>query len=180
MSGASRPTGRGRRAAAAVRPARASDAPAVLALARRFATSFRVDERAFRRSYRALLAARDAHVLVAESSGAVVGYALGFDHLALFANGRVAWLEELMVDEAWRRRGIGGLLVRAIEAWARSRGCRLLGLATRRAADFYVAIGYEESAVYFRKRLAPGARGGQPSRAGGQPRRYSAEPRRAR
>ena len=39
------------------------------------------------------------------------------------------------------------------EAWAAARGCRLVALATRRAAAFYGAIGYEESATYFRKIL---------------------------
>jgi GNAT superfamily N-acetyltransferase len=170
--------GRGARGqpAAVIRPARAADARAVLALARPFATSFRVDGRAFRRSYREVLASADARLLVAESGGALVGYALGFDHRAFFANGRVAWLEELMVAEARRRRGVGRRLVRAFEAWARSRGCRLLGLATRRAAGFYTAIGYEESAVYFRKLLRSSAAAVSPAvrgsgRRSGRPRR---------
>ena len=33
------------------------------------------------------------------------------------------------------------------------RDCALVALATRRAAPFYRALGYEESAVYFRKIL---------------------------
>jgi hypothetical protein len=37
------------------------------------------------------------------------------------------------------------------EAWAASRECKLVALATRRAADFYQAIGCAESATYFRK-----------------------------
>lgn len=140
---------------ATVRPAIASDTHAVLSLAKGFATSFAVDERAFLRSYEALLHATDARLLVAESEsdGAVIGYLLGFDHPTFFASGRVAWVEELTVQEAHRRRGHGALLMRAFEAWARTRGCRLVGLATRRASAFYAAIGYEESAVYFRKRL---------------------------
>ncbi|MGI5183418.1 hypothetical protein ACQEVZ_44890 [Dactylosporangium sp. CA-152071] len=34
-----------------------------------------------------------------------------------------------------------------------SRNCSLVTLATRRAAPFYVALGYEESAAYLRKVL---------------------------
>jgi hypothetical protein len=45
------------------------------------------------------------------------------------------------------------MLMRGFEAWARARECRLVSLATRRASAFYAAIGYEESAVYFRKLL---------------------------
>jgi hypothetical protein len=39
----------------------------------------------------------------------------------------------------------------AFERWAEGQGCALVALATRRAAAFYRAVGYEESAVYFRK-----------------------------
>ncbi len=140
---------------ATVRAATASDAGAVLSLATGFATSFAVDERTFLRSYEALLGAADARLLVAEAGpgGAVVGYLLGFDHPTFFANGRVGWVEELAVEEAHRRAGIGTLLMGGFEAWARLRGCQLVGLATRRASAFYAAIGYEESAVYFRRRL---------------------------
>lgn len=46
----------------------------------------------------------------------------------------------------------------AFERWAAAEGCALVALATRRAAPFYRAIGYEESAVYFRK-LLDGAAG---------------------
>jgi GNAT superfamily N-acetyltransferase len=138
---------------ATIRLAVAADVGAVLSLARLFATTFALDEGAFRRSYSALVATAGARLLVAESGTRIVGYLLGFDHDTFFANGRVAWVEEVMVDESYRRRGIGEALMRELEAWARSRECRLVGLATRRAAAFYEAIGYEESAVYFRKIL---------------------------
>jgi len=136
-----------------VRSARATDAAAVLALARDFATSFVIDDGAFHRSYPALLASTQARLLVAEADGRIIGYLLGVDHQTFFANGRVAWVEEITVEEAWRRRGVGVSLMRAFERWARARECRLVALATRRAAAFYTAIGYEDSAVYFRKLL---------------------------
>jgi hypothetical protein len=41
----------------------------------------------------------------------------------------------------------------AFEEWAKSKGAVLSTLATRRAARFYQAIGYEESATWFRKLL---------------------------
>jgi GNAT superfamily N-acetyltransferase len=130
-----------------------TDAAAVLALAKPFATSFTVDEQAFHRSFAALLASPQAHLAVAETEQRLVGYVLGFDHYTFFANGRVAWVEEITVSEALRRRGIGQLLMQEFEAWAVARECKLIALATRRAAAFYKAIGYEESAVYFRKLL---------------------------
>jgi GNAT superfamily N-acetyltransferase len=75
------------------------------------------------------------------------------DHYTLFANGRVAWVEEIMVRADMRGQGIGRALMEAFEAWARSRSSRLVALATRRAAPFYAALDYEESAIYFRKLL---------------------------
>jgi hypothetical protein len=44
--------------------------------------------------------------------------------------------------------------MQGIEAWAKQREARLIALATRRAASFYKALGYEESASYFRKILS--------------------------
>ena len=136
-----------------IRPAQYADAKAIFALAQPFATSFVVNEQTFHRSFAALLASSQAHLAVAETAQQLVGYVLGFDHYTFFANGPVAWVEEIMVSEPFRRQGIGQLLMQEFEAWARARGCKLLALATRRAATFYQALGYEESAVYFRKLL---------------------------
>ena len=41
----------------------------------------------------------------------------------------------------------------AFEEWSVAQGCALVALATRRAAPFYLSLGYEESATYFRKVL---------------------------
>jgi hypothetical protein len=46
----------------------------------------------------------------------------------------------------------------AFEGWAAAGGCALVALATRRAAPFYRALGYQESAAYFRKALPGQAR----------------------
>lgn len=136
-----------------IRPAQYADARAILALAKPFATSFVVDAPAFHQAFSALLASSQAHLAVAETARQLVGYVLGFEHYTFYANGRVAWVEEIMVSAAFRRQGIGQLLMQEFEAWARARGCKLVALATRRAATFYQALGYEESAVYFRKLL---------------------------
>ncbi len=41
----------------------------------------------------------------------------------------------------------------AFEAWSKKNGANLSALATRRAAKFYEAIGYEESATFYRRLL---------------------------
>ena len=82
-----------------------------------------------------------------------IGYLLGFRHLTFYANGPVGWVEEVVVRDQDRGRGIGRVLMGAFERWAAAEGCTLVALATRRAAPFYRALGYEESASYFRKVL---------------------------
>jgi len=137
----------------AIRPAQFADLDQVFAVALEFATSFRPEKEVFASNFCRLIEPHDALTLVAEQSGQIKGYLLGFDHDTFFANGRVAWIEELMVRKEQRRNGIGTQLVEHFERWATSRGNILVALATRRAAPFYAAIGYEESATYYRKLL---------------------------
>ena len=101
-----------------VRRAGPPDGPAIFTLARAFATSFAAEQTAFEQALAELLAQRDAFVAVAEVDGEVAGYILGFDHVTFFANGRVAWTEEIMVGDSFRRRDIGSLLMGAFEQWA--------------------------------------------------------------
>jgi GNAT superfamily N-acetyltransferase len=145
-----------------IRSATAADAGTVARLAAELAQSFPFSLAAFDRAYPALLAAEDACLLLAEDLGIAgrqasraepVGYLLGFWHLAFFANGPVAWVEEILVRPEYRGRGAGRALMSAFEQHAADQGCRLAALATRRAAAFYRALGYQESAVYFRKEL---------------------------
>lgn len=136
-----------------IRSAELTDSDALFSLARAFGTSFAVERSAFQSSFSALLQSPDAFIAIASDSGRVVGYVLGFDHHTFYANGRVAWVEEIMVSEDVRRRGVGRMLMESFERWARSRQSKLIALATRRAAPFYQSIGYDESATYFRRLL---------------------------
>jgi GNAT superfamily N-acetyltransferase len=93
-----------------------------------------------------------AYMAVAESEGTVVvGYVLAFCHQTLYANGPVAWVEEIMVNAEHRKQGVGRELMNAAEQWTAGRGCKLVALATRRASNFYESLGYEASATYYRK-----------------------------
>jgi GNAT superfamily N-acetyltransferase len=135
------------------RPALPEDGPQVFELARQLATSFDVEEGAFKRNWDALLKTENAAILVHEEEGVIEAYLLGYSHRTFYANGPVAWVEELLVAETQRGQGIGTLLMEEFEAWALAKKCRLVATATRRAAAFYQSLGYEESAAYFRKLL---------------------------
>jgi GNAT superfamily N-acetyltransferase len=136
-----------------IRPACLDDANSLFLLVQQFATSFPPEHSAFETSLQALLTDENAWLQVAEAQGEVIGYCLGFDHYAFYVNGRVSWVEEIMVKTAMRRHGVGESLMKAFEAWSHARGSKLVGLATRRASAFYTAIGYHESATFFRKLL---------------------------
>jgi len=137
-----------------VRPARPEDADHVWPLARDFATSFAPERGAFDATWLRLGGAPGTLVAVAESAGTdVVGYLLAHHHLTFLANGPVAWVEEVMVDEGHRRTGVGRELMGYAESWARERGAAYLALASRRAGPFYGALGYDDSAVFYKKSL---------------------------
>jgi GNAT superfamily N-acetyltransferase len=137
-----------------VRSARLDDRDLVWPLTQQFATSYDPERSAFDSAYVSLLRRPDTLMAVVElPTAGIAGYVLASIHLTLFANGPVAWVEELMVSPDWRRGGMGASLMRAAEHWAAEQGAAYLALATRRAVDFYGAIGYSESASFFRKVL---------------------------
>jgi GNAT superfamily N-acetyltransferase len=96
-------------------------------------------------------------LLVAESAGRIVAFASLHVSIALEYEGDAGKLSAIVVDEAWRGRGVGRALVDAIEVEARRRGCVLLFLTTnerrRDAHAFYRALGFEETGRRFAKRL---------------------------
>jgi GNAT superfamily N-acetyltransferase len=136
-----------------IRVAKDVDVGDLFPIVAEFATSFIPERPPFQRAFQRLQGDDHACLLVADHDGRPVGYLLGFEHLTFFANGPVAWVEEVAVHSSWRRKGVGRALMAQFEEWSGSRGAKLVALATRRAAGFYRALGYEESATYFRKVL---------------------------
>jgi GNAT superfamily N-acetyltransferase len=142
-----------------IRLAAAEDVEQLWPLVQDFAFSNHPERSAFKHSFNELLERSDTLVLVAVTNmSALVGYLLGSYHGTFFANGPVAWIEELMVGESSRRQGVATKLMSAAEEWARTIPTPYISLASRRAGDFYLRIGYEESATYFRKTLVPSQR----------------------
>jgi GNAT superfamily N-acetyltransferase len=137
-----------------IRAAQTADREHVWPLAHDFATSFQPERASFDASFDALLAAPDTLVLVAETPQlSIVGYLLATSHLTFFANGPVAWIEEVMVDSNARRNGVGRALMAGAEDWSRAINAAYVALASRRARDFYLALGYEDSAAFYKKPL---------------------------
>lgn len=141
-----------------VRVAAQKDAADIYRLLCDFATSYRPDLAVFEdRTFPAVLEAAangTAEFLVAEQNGAVVGYLLAVRVPTLFAGGTLLDLLELAVDEAYRGRGAGSLLVRAALAKAEQVGDVEVTVPTRRAAGFYERLGFTATASYLK--YAPG------------------------
>src|SRR6185295_5352649 len=100
-------------------------------------------------------------IFVAEEGGSVVGFLeLGFRAYAEgCTSSPVPYVEGWYVGADWRRRGIGGALMRAAEEWSRSRGFPELASDTladnRLSRTAHEALGFEEveTLVVFRKAL---------------------------
>lgn len=105
-----------------------------------------------------LLAREDSAVFVADA-GHVVGVAVGrmraAPGLPVFIPQRWGVLDALVVDPDWRRRGIGGLLARAVEVWAIGLGAPWVEVNVYEVNDearrFYEASGYLPLSAKLRK-----------------------------
>lgn len=97
------------------REATMDDANDLFELVKDFATSFSPERPAFDKSLSHILGDEAAKLTVALIKEELVGYCLGFDHYAFYANGRVSWVEEIMVREDYRRKGIARQLMEIFE-----------------------------------------------------------------
>lgn len=132
-----------------LRQARAEDLPALVGLlAQLFAieTDFAIDPAVQARGLALLLARPEAVVLVAEAEGRTVGMCTVQLTASTARGGLSAGVEDVVVDAAWRGRGIGRALLATAEAWARERGAVRLALladeTNHAALDFYDRLGF--------------------------------------
>lgn len=106
-----------------------------------------------------ILASDEDAILVAVDSGDAVGWIHVAIERGLEASG-VAGLRGLVVDKGYRSGGVGRMLVRAAEEWARERNCRVVTVRSRisreRAHRFYQREGYVhvKTSHVFSKELA--------------------------
>lgn len=132
-----------------IRPAGADDIPAMVRLlAQLFAieADFIIAPEVQARGLAMLLERADVAALVATEGGAVVGMTTVQLTISTARGGYSAGVEDVVVDEAHRGRGVGRLLLDAAEGWARARGALRLALLADEtnapALDFYDRLGF--------------------------------------
>ncbi|HKK79412.1 MAG TPA: GNAT family N-acetyltransferase [Phaeodactylibacter sp.] len=109
-----------------VRKGRREDLPAVHALVRELAVYEQAEHEftATLEDYYADFEAGIFQTIVAERSGEVIGMALYYMTYSTW-KGRMLYLEDFVVREADRRKGVGQLIFDAFLAEAKAQGCRL-------------------------------------------------------
>ena len=94
---------------------------------------------------------------VAESNGTVVGFGSLHIELQLHHVGLAGEIQELVVHETVRSKGIGAELVSRLEEEAEKRGCVSIEVTTRKrwidAQRFYKGVGFRQTHVNFTKEL---------------------------
>lgn len=136
-----------------VRPATAADGAEVWPLIEHTPGDCPPRREAFDPDFAAMVNNPSRGVFVAEAWGVIAGYLVVHRHATIRPDAPVAWVEQLIVIESLRRRGIARLLVEAAEEWARDKGCAHVAITTRGAEDFCEALGYAATAAFHEKIL---------------------------
>lgn len=137
-----------------MRRATIADGPTVFGLLAQLGEQYTPNRDVFDAAFAEAVRHEDDHLLfVADDGDAVVGYALATIARLLYTNGDAAQLQELVVDERSRGRGVGSQLVSSIEAECRSRGVQQLTVATLKSASFYERLDYRSTADFLKKRF---------------------------
>jgi len=140
-----------------IRPAVAADEGAVLALIEELFEAPGARPRRYTlgrgsEGFRAAVRHPGADVLLAVDGKEIVGLASVYADILSIRYGKRCWLQDLVVREDRRARGVGKLLVDAAMEWARERGCTHLELASgagrKDAHRFYLSQGMAEGKVF--------------------------------
>jgi ribosomal-protein-alanine N-acetyltransferase len=111
-------------------------------------TLYEIDQACFvpgvsysRKELAAFIGHRNSQTWIAEEAGRVAGFLIAHREPR-----QILHIVTIDVVKAWRRRGVGSLLMDAAEQWAREHGLRMIGLETAQdnlaAQRFYKARGY--------------------------------------
>ena len=140
-----------------VRPARPSDAPQLAALCGQLGYPSTREE--VERRLQEIQGLGEHAIFVAEQPGGAIAGFLDVFVMRTVESDSHAEVAGLVVEETFRSKGIGPLLMERAEEWAREQACRMIGLRSNvireRAHAFYERLGYNviKTQKVFRKAL---------------------------
>ncbi|MCD6207081.1 MAG: GNAT family N-acetyltransferase [Methanosarcinales archaeon] len=118
---------------------------------------FPLDREAFHEVFVRNLHSKSVLYYVAESDGTIVGFGSLHIELSLHHVGLAGEIQELVVHETVRSKGIGAELVSRLEEEAEKQGCVAIEVTTRKrwvdAQRFYKSVGFRQTHVNFTKEL---------------------------
>jgi len=139
-----------------IRPAIQSDEGSVYDLITTL-MGFPLDQGAFHDVFIRNLHSKSVLYYVAERDGVIVGFGSLHIESQLHHVGLAGEIQELVVHETVRSKGIGAELVSRLEEGAKKRGCVSIEVTTRKrwvdAQRFYERVGFKKTHVNFTKAL---------------------------
>jgi glucosamine-phosphate N-acetyltransferase len=140
-----------------IRDCTPDDFPSILPLLEQLWPDIELDGAALEAVFLGYLATDSDHCFGAFVEGGMAGFCSMNVKNSLWRAGKVAYVDNLVVDEAARRMGLGAALVGHAESVARGLGCKYLeldsGFQRPWAHDFYAEQGFEKFGFIFGKRL---------------------------
>lgn len=85
----------------------------------------------------------------------LIGYISGYIHTLIYANGKVAYIDEIVIDKDFRKNGYGKALISEFENRVRQHSVKFVTVSSRLVPGFYEKIGYEYVGIYFKKDFRP-------------------------
>ena len=113
--------------------------------------SDQIDIRIIKKNIRQFFKNTDSHFIVARSSNTTIGFVNFTVRKTILHSSRSALIDEFIVEEKFRGKGVGKRLLSEVIKHCRDLGCCELEVSTlmnnQNARDFYRNCGFEEEAV---------------------------------
>lgn len=136
-----------------IRSAVIEDKESIFQLANQLSDFVKIDRDIFFNNYHQLITDKNHCIIVAKLEQKIVGYLSGYFHKAIYANGLIGYVDEIVVLDAQRNLKIGTMLMNELEVICKNKNCILISLATAGAKEFYEKLGYSNKAGYYKKYL---------------------------
>lgn len=104
-----------------------------------------------------MLDAEDHDYIVAEHAHSIIGFCSLSVMVTLWSEGKLGHIDELIVDEGFRGKGVGSRLLEEITRRAEKKGCKKIELESdlhrKDAHRFYLDRGYIKASYSFWKKI---------------------------